>query len=154
MRKKSFIHGLLTIAVVVWLALWASAVLAAEVTLSEFMGGAEFQNPIGIDFHEPNGGNLISSVHWPTGSPNNLQLIDVSSATATPFSTLNGLTDELKVATARNSVCQQFPIGDVFTANGQPGEIVRLDKNGNIYAPAANNPGVAGRPGGIPPRRW
>src|SRR2546426_8122162 len=122
MREKSRTNILLSLFVFVSIALWASMALAADITLSEFIGGPAFNNPIGIDFHEPNGGNLISSVHWPTGSPNNLQLIDVSSATATPFSTLNGLTDELKIATARNSVCQQFPIGDVFTANGQPGE--------------------------------
>jgi uncharacterized repeat protein (TIGR01451 family) len=157
MRKTSsfYSYSFLVTLVFVWVALWASMASAADITLSEFIGGPAFNNPIGIDFHEPNGGNLISSVHFPTGLPNNLQLIDVSSATATPFSTLSGLTDELKIATVRNTaVCQQFPIGDVFTGNGQPGEIVRLDQNGNIYPPAANNPGVPGAPGGVAHFSW
>src|SRR6185369_5219321 len=42
----------------------------------------------------------------------------------------------------RNSAaCQQFPVGDVFTGNGTAGEIVRVDALGNVYPPAANNPG-------------
>jgi hypothetical protein len=57
--------------------------------------------------------------------------------------TFTGHTEEHKVATVRTSPgCQQFPVGDVFTANGQPGEIVRINKNGTIYGPAANNPGI------------
>jgi hypothetical protein len=93
------------------------------VSLSPFTG-FNFNNPIGIDFNEPN--SLIMTVNWPDGSPNNLDKVDLSTATPTQFSVLKNLTDELKVATVRTSpACQQFPIGDVFTANGQPGEIVR-----------------------------
>src|SRR2546423_1419790 len=121
MRKTSSFYSFLVTLVFVWVALWASAqtAAAADVSLSPFTGFT-FNNPIGIDFHEPNGGNLIMSVNFPNGIPNNLDLVNVSTATAAPFSSLSGLTEELKIATVRNTAaCQQFPIGDVFTGNGQ-----------------------------------
>ena len=152
MRKTSVIRGFLSVLVFVWMATWAS--VASAISLSQFTG-FNFNNPIGIDFHEPNGGNLIMSVNFSTGLPHNLDLVNISTAVPTQFSTLSGLTEELKIATARNSAaCQQFPVGDVFTGNGQPGEIVRLDKNGTVYSPAANNPGVAGTVGGVPHFSW
>ena len=100
--------------------------------------------PIGIDYQESSGGNLILSANYPTGLPWNLNLIDIPSGTVAPFSNLAGFTDELKVATARSSAgCQQYPIGTVFTANGEPGEIVRIDPSGNVLPPAVNNSGSA-----------
>ena len=65
-----------------------------------------FANPVGIDFQENtaalNGiGDLILSANYPTGLPGNLENIAVPSGTHTTFSNLAGLTDELKVATAR-----------------------------------------------------
>src|SRR4029077_3004287 len=102
-------------------ALWglAQTAAAADISLSQFTNFV-FNNPIGIDFHEPNGGNLIMSVNWPDGAGHNLDLVNVSTAQATQFSTLVGLTEELKIATVRTSAaCQQFPVGDVFTGNGQ-----------------------------------
>src|SRR5262249_42978496 len=121
------------------------AAQAAQITLTNFVTG--FNNPVGIDYHEPNGGNLILSANYPTGQPTNLNLIQIPGGFVSNFSNLAGLTDELKIATVRNSAgCQQFPIGDVFTGNGVPGEIVRVDAAGNVYPPAANNPGsVANR---------
>jgi hypothetical protein len=105
--------------------------------------------PIAIDFHEINGGNLILSANYPSGDPYNLNLISPMTGKVSQFSGLAGLTDELKVATARSSVgCQQYPVGTVFTANGEPGEIVRIDPSGNIFAPAALNPGSFAN------RRW
>jgi uncharacterized repeat protein (TIGR01451 family) len=113
---------------------------AAQITLTEF--STTFNNPIGIDYHEPNGGNLILSANYPNGQPTNLNLIQIPSGAVANFSNLAGLTDELKIATVRNSAaCQQFPIGDTFTGNGIAGEIVRVDAAGNVYPPAANNPG-------------
>ena len=130
---------------VVLAALLSVVAQAAQITLTNF--STTFNSPIGIDYHEPNGGNLILSANWPSGQPTNLNLIQIPSGAVANFSTLAGLTDELKIATVRNSTgCQQFPIGDVFTGNGIAGDIVRVDAAGNVYPPAVNNPGsVANR---------
>jgi uncharacterized repeat protein (TIGR01451 family) len=141
MRKAPAISGLMTMLVFVLVALLTSAQNAAaqQITLSPF--STPFNNPIGIDHHEPSDA-LILSVNYPNGVPNNLDIINETNGAHTQFSSLSGLTEELKIATVRTSpACQQFPVGDVFTGNGQPGQIVRLDKNGNIYPPAPNNPG-------------
>ena len=118
---------------------------AGQITLKAFVTG--FNNPVGIDFHEdvtaPNGiGNLILSANYSSGEPNNLELITVPGGVHTGFSNLHGLTDELKVATARTQAgCQQFPVGDVFTGTGRGGEIVRIHQDGTLYGPAMFNPG-------------
>ncbi len=125
------------------LLIWAAGVGAQGLhfnTFSNFNGNA----PIGIDYHEPNGGNLILSANYPSGEPWNLNLINVATGTVQQFSALHGLTDELKIASTRSSAgCQQYPVGTVFTGNGHPGEIVRMDPAGNILPPALNNPGTA-----------
>src|SRR5262249_30070851 len=101
------------------------------IKLVVFENPAQFTNPIGIDFHQDilhaeNGiGDLIISANYPTGNPHNLDLIQVPSGTHSRYSILNGLTEELKIATVRTTLgCQQFPVGDVFTGTGKPGEIV------------------------------
>lgn len=110
--------------------------MAADITLQPFTGFV-FNAPIGIDFHEPTG-KLLLSVNYPTGSPNNLDLVAANGA-PTPFSGLAGLTDELKIATVRASACQGgFTVGQAFTGNGQPGQLVRISANGATV----NNPWV------------
>src|ERR1051325_4624261 len=101
-----------------------------SVVFQIFVSGPNFHTPVGIDFDEPTA-ELIASVNYPTGTPGNLELIDVSTAASGSFSSLAGLSDELKIATQRNSPCAQFPVGEVFTGNGKPGQIVRISADGN-----------------------
>src|SRR5438132_3807528 len=144
MRKTTSAISLLNVLVFVCVALLLSAQTAraitilpqpaSPVTLTTFISGVDFNNPIGIDFDEPTA-KLIASVHFPTGLPHNLELIDVGTATASQFSSLAGLTEELKIATVRNSACQVasgFAIGEVFTGNGIPGQIVRISADGTV----------------------
>src|SRR5437867_12066252 len=106
-------------------ALWATAGAAlATLTLSPFTGFV-FNTPIGIDFHEETGtfapGRLLMSVNYSTGLPNNLDLVSAG-GTPTQFSSLAGLTNEVKVATVRAGSCQGgFAVGEAFTGNGNPG---------------------------------
>ena len=116
--------------VLVMAALWAIAgpALAVDLNLTPFSGFV-FNTPIGIDFHEPTG-KLIMSVNYPSGSPNNLDLV-ASTGSPTQFSSLAGLTNEVKVATVRAGTCQGgFAAGEVFTGNGNAGQIVRISADG------------------------
>jgi hypothetical protein len=65
MHKARLIIKNLTIG----MALWATAGTALAITLTPFT--STFQNPIGIDWYEPTG-QLIMSVNYPSGTPNNL----------------------------------------------------------------------------------
>ena len=113
------------------LMLWATAGLALaapQITFTQFP--LTVHTPIGIDFQDTSG-LLIMSVNYPLGTPNNLDQVDPVLGTLTPFSPLVGLDNELKVATVRTSACQGgFGAGDVFTGNGNPGAIVRLNQFG------------------------
>jgi uncharacterized repeat protein (TIGR01451 family) len=116
-------------------ALWVTAGTVAAITLTPF--SSTFQSPIGIDWYEPTG-QLIMSVNYSSGLPNNLDLVSVGTGAHTNYSSLAGLTNELKVATVRAGSCQGgFAVGDAFTGNGNPGQIVKI--------PFAS-PGVAGVP--------
>ena len=107
----------------------AGPVSAVDLTLTNSAVG--FKTPVGIDFHEPTS-KLILSVNYPTGKPNNHELVDPVTGTAAIFSSLTGLTNELKIATVRASACQGgFAVGEVFTGNGNPGQIVRIGPTGS-----------------------
>ncbi len=112
------------------------AASAVDITLEEFAGG--FNNPIGIDFQEGTG-NLITSAHYPTGSPHNFEMVPPGGGTFEPFSNVANLPDELKIATVRNSACLGgFKVDDVFAGNGTPGQILRISADGLTV----NNPWV------------
>lgn len=88
-----------------------------------------FNNPIGIDYHEPTD-KVVMSVNYASGLPNNFELV-AQDGTRTPFSTLSGFTDEVKIATVRSGPHQgAFTVGELFTGNGKPGEIVRISPDG------------------------
>ena len=107
----------------------AAPAAAVDVTLGPSNVG--FNSPIGIDWHEPTS-KLILSANYPTGLPNNLDLVDPTTGTHTQFSALAGLTNELKIATVRSSACQGgFSVGEVFTGNGLPGQVVRISSDGS-----------------------
>src|SRR2546429_1217379 len=121
-------------------ALWAIAATASALTLTAF--SPTFPNPIGIDWYEPSG-KLIMSVNYSTGLPNNLDLVTVAGVFS-PYSTLAGEANELKVATVRQSPClQTFAVGDAFTGNGIAGQVVKIPFVSPDVAGAPLNPWVA-----------
>src|SRR4029434_6419191 len=62
----------------------------------------------------------------------------------TQFSSLAGLTNELKIATVRFSTCQGgFTSGEVFTGNGDPGQVVRISADGTTVLNPWVNLGAA-----------
>lgn len=123
---------------VIGLSVLGVAVLDAQgpvVHLEPF--ATEFRNPIGIDFYEPvdGVGRLIMSVNYPTGSPNNLDLVELDGSRE-PFSTLANEPDELKVATVRNGPCTGgFAVGTVFVGTGALGSVAvtRIDPSGVVF---------------------
>src|SRR5882672_11488185 len=108
--------------------MWTGAAFAADLNLAPSNVG--FHSPIGIDFQETSG-KLILSAEYPSGSPNNLELADPATGVNSVFApTLVGLTNELKIATVRASPClasTTFVVGEVFTGNGNPGQIIRIN---------------------------
>jgi Mg-chelatase subunit ChlD len=126
----------------VLLAAGAVAVTAAVRSLPASAGPAEeprpvtlvaistdFNNPIGIDHYEPDN-VVVMSVNYPDGRPRNFELV-AANGRRTRFSTIAGLTDEVKIAAVRKSDCQGgFTPGELFTGSGQPGVIVRISHDG------------------------
>jgi hypothetical protein len=102
-----------------------------------------FNNPIGIDYHEPSD-TVVMSVNYPTGVPSGFERIELDGAHQ-QFSALNGFTDEVKIATARSLNPAGFVVGDLFVGNGNDGEIVRITDDGAtilnpwVSLPNANN---------------
>ena len=99
-----------------------------------------FAHPIGIDFYEPvaisGAGQLIVSDHYPNEPPvAGLKIFDLiepdgDSFELTPYN-VEGLTDEVKVATVREGACKGgFAAGDVFFGGGTPGTIGRISAAG------------------------
>lgn len=99
----------------------------------------EFNAPIGIDFHEPTG-TVALSVNYPAGEPYAFELVASDGAHA-PFSDVLGLTNEVKIATARSS-SGSFPAGELFVGNGIDGQIVRISSDGRtVQDPWVDLPG-------------
>ncbi len=89
-----------------------------------------FSNPIGIDFHEPTK-SIILSANYPSGLPSNFERIE-QDGTHYAFSAISGLTDEIKIATARSGNMGGFVTGEVFVGNGNDGELVRISPDGSM----------------------
>ena len=99
-----------------------------------------FNSPIGIDYHEPTN-SVVVSVNYPTGTPSGFELI-AQDGTHQQFSALTGLTDEVKIATARSKNPAGFTVGDLFVGNGVDGQIVRITDNGQtVINPWVDLPG-------------
>ena len=101
-----------------------------------------FNTPIGIDFHEPTH-SLVLSVNYGTGGlPQNFERILFDGQHAA-FSTYSGLTDEVKIATARSGNPGNIEVGTLFTGNGVDGQIVKISADGlTITNPWVDLPGV------------
>lgn len=129
-------------------AIYASAIVSAAlfpvqaITLTQI--STTFNSPIGIDYHEPTQ-SVIASVNYNSGgSPYNLERI-LQDGSHTQFSSVSGLTDELKIATVRSGNLGGFATGEVFTGTGVDGEIIRIAANGAssinpwVSLPGSNN---------------
>jgi PKD repeat protein len=104
----------------------------------------DFNSPIGIDYHEPTN-KVVVSANYPSGLPGNFELIAQDGSHA-PFSSIAGLTDELKLATVRSGPCQGgFQAGELFAGTGLFGEIARVSPDGaSIARPWVTLPGEFG----------
>lgn len=99
-----------------------------------------FNSPIGIDYHEPTN-SVVMSVNYSTGSPAGFERVE-QDGQHQQFSTLSGLTDEVKIATARSKNPGGFTTGDLFVGNGVDGQIVRITDGGNtVINPWVDLPG-------------
>jgi RHS repeat-associated protein len=111
----------------------------AEFRLSAISTG--FNSPIGIDYHQPTNKVVMSVNYNGGGQPHNFELI-AADGTHSRFSNISGLTDELKLATARDDgggmSLGGFRAGELFTGSGAPGVIVRVTADGS----AVQNPWV------------
>ncbi len=99
-----------------------------------------FSQPIGIDYHEPTN-SVVLSANYPSGNPHTFERID-QDGNHTPFSGVSGLTDEIKIATARSGNKSGFVAGELFVGNGVDGQIVRISDGGNtVVNPWIDLPG-------------
>lgn len=100
-----------------------------------------FNNPIGIDYHEPTH-SVVMSVNYPSGAPLNLERVQLD-GTHVPFSDFRGQTEEVKIATVRAGGVGGFVPGDLFVGNGVDGEIARVSADGTTVAnPWVSLPGT------------
>jgi len=114
----------------------ATPVSAATIKLTQI--STTFNTPIGIDYHEPTNTVAMSVNYGSGGNPYNFELV-ASDGTRTQFSSISGMSDEVKIATVRSvarggsaqSLAQGFLVGELFTGNGIDGEIVRISPNGS-----------------------
>lgn len=123
--KRIFYHFLFT--------LIASTPLDAQtVTPIKLKAHQGFNHPVGIDHHQPTN-KVVLSVNYPYGEPYNFELVDVF-GNRQPFSNIHGLTEEVKIATARDDSGGRsrggFTPGELFTGTGVPGHIARISADG------------------------
>ena len=101
----------------------------------------EFNNPVGIDYYEPNNSILVT-VNYGNGQPRNFEQINADGS-HTPFSNVSGLTDEVMVAVVPNDNPGGFVPGDIFVGNGIDGQIVRITNGGaTVIDPWIDLPGA------------
>ena len=100
----------------------------------------EFNSPIGIDFAEV-ARTVVVSVNYSGGNPNALETI-LPDGSHLQFSSLSGVTDEVKIATVRSGGMGGFGTGELFVGNGVDGQIVRISADGStVTNPWVDLPG-------------
>lgn len=100
-----------------------------------------FNNPIGIDHFEGTPDKVVISVNYPSGSPFSFETV-AADGTHSSFSIISGLTDEVKIATARDDGVNSFTPGTMFTGNGIDGQIVKVNPDGTFVNPWVDLPGT------------
>ena len=138
--KRIFYHILL----IVFAAGPSGAQTVTPIQLTAHRG---FNRPVGIDHHQPTN-KVVLSVNYPYGEPNNFELVDVF-GNRQPFSDVHGLTEEVKIATARDDGGGRsrggFVPGELFTGTGMLGHIARISADGaTIQNPWVVLPGETG----------
>lgn len=98
-----------------------------------------FNNPIGIDYFEPDN-SVVISVNYPSGNPYNFETVS-QDGSHTQFSSIAALTDEVKIATAKGG--SKFGSGTLFTGTGVNGQIIRINADGTTHS-TINLPGGDG----------
>lgn len=106
-----------------------------------------FSAPVGIDHHQPTN-QVVISVNYPSGQPYNFELVDIY-GNHQQFSNIRGLTEEVKIATARDDGGGRslggFTPGELFTGTGVPGHIARISADGaTVQNPWVVLPGETG----------
>ncbi len=102
-----------------------------------------FDQPTTVDFDEPLN-ELVLSVNYSSGAPRNFEAIQPD-GTHIPFSDVSGFPDEVYFATARSGDLGGFKPGDLYSSNGQPGQIVRITDDGtSVINPWVTLPGETG----------
>ena len=141
MRRRFAAFVLLGVLTALWsVSGGAPRASAAPLTLTTI--STSFNNFIGIDHYEPTNQVLLTA-NYPTGSPFNFELVSADGSHM-GYSTISGLTDELKVATVRSGSCQGgFAVGEAFSGTNTPGQIVRIAPGGGGYS-YINLPGETG----------
>lgn len=82
------------------------------------------------------------SVNYSSGSPRNFERVNADGSHSA-FSTVSGLTNEVKIATVRSGNVGGFTTGDLFVGNGVDGQITRLTNNGSmVINPWVSLPGA------------
>jgi RHS repeat-associated protein len=107
-----------------------------------------FNSPIGIDYHQPTNQIVMSVNYNGGGQPHNFELV-AADGTHSRFSNIRGLTDELKLATARDDgggmSLGGFRAGELFAGTGVPGVIARVSPDGStVQNPWVTLPGENG----------
>ena len=119
---------------------------AFGITLTPITTG--FNNIIGIDHYEPTNQVLVS-VHYSNGLPHNFELI-ASDGSRTTYSGISALTDEVKIATAKDDgggiSLGGFTPGTAFTGTGVAGQVTRIAPGGSepFGSPWVTLPGEPG----------
>jgi hypothetical protein len=91
--------------------------------------GTAFNNPIGIDYHQPTN-RVVMSVNYPEGRPYNSDLVDADGSRER-FSMAAGWTEEVKIATVRDGPCTGgFTPGELFSGSGRQGVVARVAYDG------------------------
>ena len=89
-----------------------------------------FNNPIGIDYFEPDN-SVVLSVNYSGGNPYNFETV-AQDGTHSQFSTIAGLTNEVKIATSKGA--SKFGSGTLFTGTGVNGQIIRINADGTTHS--------------------
>jgi len=102
-------------------------------TLTMVAISTPFSTPIGIDFHEPTHTVILSVNYGAGGVPHNFARIQADGMEL-PFSDYAGMTDEVKIATARSGKDNPggWDVGTMFTGNGVDGQIVKISPDGSL----------------------
>ena len=105
-----------------------------------------FDNDVGIDYSFLTG-NLVTSVHFASGNPSNLESVNQFTGVRTDLTGFSGRGDELKLAVARPTSpgCpQNVPVGTIFTSNGTANQGINAEAQVVMVSPSGGaNPSGA-----------